>query len=95
MSRASWPASVLWALAALAGPAAAPASVPVGFAESTVASGLTEPTAIAFLPDGRLLVTEKGGALRLVDGAANPTLVYRDPSVEAHGPPPEVMADLE
>jgi glucose/arabinose dehydrogenase len=39
---------------------------PAGFTESTVATGLRQPTAIAFLPDGGLLVTEKGGALKLV-----------------------------
>jgi glucose/arabinose dehydrogenase len=33
----------------------------------TVASGLHNPWAIAMLPDGRMLVTEKGGALRLVE----------------------------
>jgi glucose/arabinose dehydrogenase len=48
---------------------------PSDFSESTVASGLTQPVAIAFLPDGRLLVTEKGGALKLVSGGSTTTLV--------------------
>src|SRR5262245_19936611 len=34
-----------------------------GFDETVFRGGFSQPTAIAFLPDGRLLVTEKGGAL--------------------------------
>lgn len=37
---------------------------------TTMATGLEEPWAIAFLPDGRFLVTEKAGKLWLVQGAA-------------------------
>src|SRR4029453_13008423 len=37
-------------------------------------AGLNIPTAIAFLPDGRLLITEKGGALRVWDGSSLATL---------------------
>ena len=59
---------------ALAVPAIADASVPSGFGASTVAAGLVQPTAIAFRPDGGMLVTEKGGALRLVRGSETVTL---------------------
>ncbi len=40
----------------------------------TVASGLEHPWAIAFLPDGRMLVTERPGRLRIVtrDGTLSP-----------------------
>jgi glucose/arabinose dehydrogenase len=42
----------------------------------TVASGLSHPWAIAFLPDGRLLVTERPGRIRIVgaDGKLSPPL---------------------
>jgi glucose/arabinose dehydrogenase len=42
----------------------------------TVASGLANPWALAFLPDGRILVTEKPGRMRIVgkDGKLSPAL---------------------
>lgn len=46
----------------------------VAFEVVTVAEGLTTPWALAFLPSGRMLVTEKGGQLRVVapDGTVSP-----------------------
>src|SRR4051812_42173443 len=42
----------------------------------TVARGLANPWALAFLPDGRMLVTEKAGRMRIVgkDGKLSPAL---------------------
>ena len=42
------------------------ATLPTGFSESVVASGLSSPTAMAFAPDGRLFVCQQGGALRVI-----------------------------
>ncbi|HEY8354007.1 MAG TPA: PQQ-dependent sugar dehydrogenase [Methylophilaceae bacterium] len=54
--------------AALQQPAvAAPATVQNGIQLKTLASGLDEPWSIAFLPDGRILITEKPGRLRVVE----------------------------
>ena len=42
-------------------------SLPAGFARETLASGLTGATALAITPDGRALVCEQTGTLRMVD----------------------------
>jgi glucose/arabinose dehydrogenase len=50
------------------------ATLPAGFTESAFASGLTNPTAMTFAPDGRLFVCQQGGQLRVVKaGALLPT----------------------
>jgi glucose/arabinose dehydrogenase len=41
------------------------ATVPAGFADETVVSGLTSPTAMAFAPDGRLFICQQGGQVRI------------------------------
>jgi hypothetical protein len=38
------------------------ATVPTGFTDSLVAGGLTNPTAMALAPDGRMFVCEKGAS---------------------------------
>src|SRR5262245_57372520 len=38
---------------------------PEGFADEVVAPGLEQPTAFAFLPDGRLLIAEKPGIVKI------------------------------
>jgi glucose/arabinose dehydrogenase len=59
---------------ALSGPPTRAATLPSGFTETLVASGLSSPTAMQFAPDGRLFVAEQGGRLRVIrDGALLPT----------------------
>jgi glucose/arabinose dehydrogenase len=69
--------------AAVVGPTAA-TGLPAGFRDERVAGGsdlpiqfqLNTPVTLAFLPDGRLLVTEKGGKLRLIkDNLVQPAAV--------------------
>jgi len=48
---------------------AAAATLPGGFTESVIATGLQRPTAMAFAPDGRLFVCQQGGALRVITAA--------------------------
>jgi len=51
-------------------------SVFIGFDRAVVASGLNSPVDFRFLPDGRIIVAEKGGAIRVVEnGAANAALI--------------------
>jgi len=42
------------------------ATVPAGFTDTLVAGGLTNPTAMALAPDGRIFVCEQGGTLRVI-----------------------------
>lgn len=55
--------------------------------ETLIESGLKDPWALAFLPDGRKLVTEKAGRLRIIeaDGKLNPEPVKGTPAVIEHG----------
>src|SRR4051812_33144226 len=56
--------------AALAASPAFAATVPAGFTQTTVASGLSGPTLMAVTPDGRVLVSEAGGKLRVIKNGA-------------------------
>jgi aldose sugar dehydrogenase len=68
-------AIALSATAATAAPQSYPSSAGNLMVE-TIASGLVNPWALAFLPDGRLLVTERPGRMRIIgkDGKHSPAL---------------------
>ena len=51
----------------------AEAAVPTGFQESVVFSGLTQPTAVRFAPDGRVFVAEKSGLIKIFDNLSDTT----------------------
>ncbi|MFN2385474.1 MAG: PQQ-dependent sugar dehydrogenase, partial [Thermoanaerobaculia bacterium] len=46
------------------------ASLPGGFTESVLASGLSSPTAMAIAPDGRIFVCQQAGKLRVIKNGA-------------------------
>jgi glucose/arabinose dehydrogenase len=67
-------------------PDAAVASDQATFRVVEVAGGLEHPWAMAFLPDGDLLITERPGRLRILrDGVLDPTPIEGVPDVYASG----------
>jgi glucose/arabinose dehydrogenase len=93
MSGAAGAAGVLAALALLVLPALAqeaprsptPGSVKLAARVTDVATGLEHPWGLAFLPDGRLLVTERPGRLRLVANSRLSEPLAGVPGVYARG----------
>jgi glucose/arabinose dehydrogenase/PKD repeat protein len=65
--------TVLAALTALLVARSSSAAVPSGFQETIVFSGLTDPTAVRFAPDGRVFVAEKSGLIKVFDGLSDPS----------------------
>jgi glucose/arabinose dehydrogenase/PKD repeat protein len=70
----------LAAMMAATAPPAQAATLPAGFQESVVFSGLQNPTAVRFAPDGRVFVAEKRGVIKVFDSLTDTT--------------PDVFADL-
>ena len=82
----AWASGVRFALALLVCLASGTTVGAPGYRLDTVADGLAFPWCLAFLPDGAMLVTERGGALRVVrDGALDPVPVAGVPPVFARG----------
>ncbi len=78
-------ASLLSALV-IESPASSEAMLPEGFVQEMVAEGLSSPTTMAFLPDGRLLVAEQRGKLRLVeDGGASSVALDLSGIIDSRG----------
>ncbi len=67
------------------GPSAATAAVPAGFVETTVFTGLTNPTVVRFASDGRVFVAEKSGLLKVFDNLSDTTpTVFADLRTNVH-----------
>ena len=74
-------ASVLLGIVLLVLPAAAhAATLPTGFQETVVFSGLTNPTAVRFAADGRVFVAEKSGLIKVFDDLDRPDADGRSPT---------------
>lgn len=61
------------------------ATLPTGFAETRVATGLSNPTAMTVAPDGRIFVTQQGGALRVVRNGTLLSQPFLTVSVDSAG----------
>ena len=61
------------------------ATLPADFIESQIASGLTNPTAMAFAPDGRLFVCQQGGQLRVIKNGALLATPFVTLTVDSNG----------
>ncbi|MEV0899978.1 PQQ-dependent sugar dehydrogenase [Actinoplanes sp. NPDC049802] len=66
-------------------PAATAVALPAGFQEQIVFSGLSSPVDLEFAQDGRILVAEKGGRIKVFDDLADTTpTVFADLSANVH-----------
>ena len=76
---------VLLLVAIMLPPTALAATLPSGFQESIVFSGLTQPTAVRFASDGRVFVAEKSGLIKVFDSLADtsPT-IFADLRTNVH-----------
>jgi glucose/arabinose dehydrogenase len=61
------------------------ATVPSGFTDSVVAAGLTDPTAMALAPDGRIFVCEQGGRLRVIKNGVLLATPFLTVTVDSRG----------
>jgi glucose/arabinose dehydrogenase/PKD repeat protein len=64
---------------------AASATVPAGFQESVVFSGLSHPTVVRFAPDGRVFVAQKDGRILVFDSLSDTTpTLFANLSAQVH-----------
>lgn len=61
------------------------ATLPVNFSETLLAGGLSNPTAMAFAPDGRLFVCQQGGQLRVIKNGSLLGTPFVTLTVDANG----------
>jgi glucose/arabinose dehydrogenase len=61
------------------------ATVPAGFTDAVVATGLNNPTAMALAPDGRIFVCEQGGSLRVIKNGALLATPFLTVTVDSSG----------
>ncbi|MGB7924956.1 MAG: PQQ-dependent sugar dehydrogenase [Pyrinomonadaceae bacterium] len=66
LARVRYMACAVVALLFLACSTLRASTLPAGFTETLVASGITAPTAMAVAPDGRLFVCQQGGKVRVI-----------------------------
>lgn len=72
-------------LITLTPPSAEGATLPPGFSESVVFSGLTEPTVVRFSPDGRVFIAEKSGLIKVFSNLSDTTpTVFHDLRTNVH-----------
>src|SRR4030095_15046541 len=60
-------------------------ALPTGFVESEFVTGLSNPTAMAFAPDGRLFVCEQAGKLRVIKNGQLLTPPFLSVTVNSSG----------
>jgi glucose/arabinose dehydrogenase len=71
-------AALTAALAGIVTPVHGAPTLPQGFTDSQVVSGLTNPTDMEFAPDGRLFVTEDAGRVRIAKPDGTPLTTFLD-----------------
>ncbi len=82
---APWPNLFLLLAAIGLCSAASAATLPSGFSETRIATGLASPTAMAFAPDGRLFVAQQGGQLRVIKNNALLATAFLTVNVNSSG----------
>ncbi|MFN2385169.1 MAG: PQQ-dependent sugar dehydrogenase, partial [Thermoanaerobaculia bacterium] len=61
------------------------ATLPPGFQESVVMSGLTNPTVVQFASDGRVFIAEKSGVIKVFDNLSDTTpTIFADLRTQVH-----------